>query len=116
MNEYDSYESDTENDTRADFTDDILEELKHDIIIRKIDAFKNLLCKEPEFYGINKISSELILNFIDENNSKYKGKHYINDYQMELFDDLYSSIRENGVGCYGLYNNVAKRMIHFISV
>jgi hypothetical protein len=113
MNEYDSYDSDTDMDTRAEFTYDILEEFKNDSLIEKIDTFKNILSKEPQFYGINKISSQRILNFIDED-SDYNGKYFINSYQKELFEELYSAIGKKGTE--KLYNKVAEQIISIVSV
>lgn len=113
MMELNDYDSDDDLDTRADFTDDILEEMKHDCIIKKIDLFKDLMAREPEFYGINKICSGSIYEIM--NNGKTLKQNSLSEYQKDLFDDLYTCIY--GIpGSLQLYNNVSKELVHSISV
>lgn len=111
--ELNDYESDDDLDTHADFTDDVLEEMKHDCIIKKIDLFKDLLSKEPEFYGINKICSGSIYQIM--NNGKTLKQNSLSEYQKDLFDDLYSSIYGTP-GNLPLYNKVVAELMSVISV
>lgn len=113
MMELNDYESDDDLDTRAEFTYDVLEEIKLDCIIKKIDLFKDLLSKEPEFYGINKICSGSIYEIM--NNGKTLKYNSLSEYQKDLFDDLYSSIY--GIpGSLQLYNKVVLDLMSIISV
>ena len=113
MMELNDYESDDDLDTRADFTDDILEEMKHDCIIKKIDLFKDLMAREPEFYGINKICSGSIYEIM--NKGKTLKKNILSEYQKDLFDDLYKSIY--GIpGNLQLYNKVVTELMSINSV
>lgn len=113
MMELNDYESDDDLDTRAEFTDDILEEMKHDCIIKKIDLFKDIMSREPDFYGINKVCSGTIYEIMNKGKTlKYNN---LTEYQKDLFDDLYTSIY--GIpGSLQLYNNVAKELIQVNSV
>lgn len=113
MMELNDYESDDDLDTRADFTDDILEEMKHDCIIKKIDLFKDIMSREPEFYGINKVCSGTIYEIMNKGKTlKYNN---LTEYQKDLFDDLYTCIY--GIpGSLQLYNNVAKELVQINSV
>ena len=93
--ELNDYDSDTELDERADFTEDILEEIKLDKIFNSINKFKDLIKKEPDFYGIEMYSACEIYHKIKNLKIKnYKGN--LTKYQYELFEDLYDSIGENG--------------------
>lgn len=107
------YDSDEELYPRAQFTHDILEEMKNDCIIKKIHLFKNILCKEPEFYGVDKICSEKIHEIINSAHISYE--HIIDEYQTGLFNDLYTGIY--GIsGNILLYNNVAKKILNIVLV
>lgn len=88
------YDSDV-SDVYADFSDEILEEIKEESWLKSINSFKNLICKEPEFTGIENISSYEILNILLNKNvkpNKLNNISCISEYQTELFEDLTNSL------------------------
>tara|TARA_B100000035_G_C21032170_1_gene569036 strand:+ start:1929 stop:2264 length:336 start_codon:yes stop_codon:yes gene_type:complete len=83
--DYDS-DSDT-SDTYAEVSDEILEELKLESQLRSICIFKEWISREPEFIGINNISSQELLDILSCSNIK-KSKKSLTEYQLKLFKDL----------------------------
>lgn len=82
------YESD-EYDTVADISENIINELKENYQLNCISRFKEHISHEPEFYGINNISSFRILEIL-KNPKKIKSnkRFYVSEYQYELLEDV----------------------------
>jgi hypothetical protein len=71
----------------AQFSNEILFELRENFLLKSISLFKYYIRKEPEFYGIHSISPFEILEMFKNPKNK-KAKKQITEYQYELFDDL----------------------------
>lgn len=84
------YDSDC-SDTYAEFSDEIVAELKQNSQLVSISLFKECISKEPEFIGINNISSCDLL-YILLNPKKTNAKIKISKYQLELFQDICNEI------------------------
>lgn len=82
------YDSDA-SDTYAEFSNDIISELEENSQIESISKFKEYISHEPEFCGINNISSFDILHIIkNPRKTKFKRNFYISEYQCELLEDI----------------------------
>tara|TARA_B100001758_G_scaffold53652_2_gene44043 strand:- start:1791 stop:2141 length:351 start_codon:yes stop_codon:yes gene_type:complete len=88
------YDSDC-SETYAEFSDEILSELTENSQLESIFLFKESISNEPEFTGINNISSYEILT-IFKNPKKTKAKSNLTQYQLELFKNI----------CYEIFDNV----------
>ena len=74
----------------AEYDTDTLEEIEEDRCLNIINEFKLEIKKEPEFYGIDNISSYEILNLTCVD---YKFTDSILDkQQLDLFDKMFLSI------------------------
>ena len=80
------YDNDT-NEDYADISDDIIEEVIQNSQLESISLFKDYISREPEFTGINYISSYDILQ-IFLNPKKCKKNGCISNYQLDLLRDL----------------------------
>ena len=81
------YDSDV-SDTYAEFSDEILAELKENSQLVSVSLFKELISKEPEFTGINNISSFELLGIFSCPNNYISYKSNLSRYQLSLFRDL----------------------------
>ena len=82
------YNSDTHDDY-ADFSDEIIEEIKENSQLKSLSLFKDYICHEPEFTGIGYISSyDLLQIFQNPKKCKCKHKSCISNYQLDLLKDL----------------------------
>lgn len=77
-------------DEIADYDTDTLEEIEEERCINIIEEFKKDIKKEPEFYGIDNISSVEIYNLTCINNSYTK--NILTEQQLQLFDKMFLSI------------------------
>lgn len=91
--ELNDYNSENEEEYNS-FDEETLEDKVLYDKLESISKFKNHIDKEPEFYGITKISDVKILNIIEKN--KENKKNVLSEYQIELFIDLYKSIKKEG--------------------
>lgn len=92
-NDYDS--EDYEFNLYREYTPDVLAEFEEDKKIEVVQFYKEKLSKEPEFIGINNISSGKILDIIENTNKYYK--IYNNVYKLSIeqyyiFNDMYSEL------------------------
>lgn len=87
------YDSDC-SDTYAEFSDEILGELKQDYQLASISLFKKYISKEPVFTGIDNISSYELLT-IFANPKKTRATSKLTDSQLELFQDICNEIFDN---------------------
>ena len=95
MNYFDlnDYDSDTD-DQYEPLDEETLEDLEFYSKLESVSNFKKHIDKEPEFYGINKLSAAFIYDIIKkEGTSKNKS---LSDYQLELFEDLYNALDKEG--------------------
>ena len=109
------YDSDN-SDTYADFSDVIIDELRENSQLESIAKFKNHISHEPEFCGINNISSFSILEIL-KNPRKIKNRRnfYISDYQYELLKDIcYTIFSKTFNNIY--YDSVANQIFQKIYV
>tara|TARA_B100000427_G_C15491190_1_gene587706 strand:- start:493 stop:867 length:375 start_codon:yes stop_codon:yes gene_type:complete len=82
--------SDDSEDEESEIPLDIQAELLENENIVSIMKFKEYIIRQPIFIGINNISSNEILNIIKNNvNSRTIKKELLDNYEVELFDDLY---------------------------
>ena len=82
------YDSDSF-DTYAELSDEIIDELVENTQLESIFKFKNHISLEPEFYGINNISSFSILNILkNPKKTKLNRNFYVSEYQYELMEDI----------------------------
>ena len=95
-NDYDSDEIDS--NLYKEYTADILAEFEEDKKIAVVQFYKEKLSKEPEFIGINNISSGKILNIIENTNNLsardlklYKNIN-LSVEQYYIFNDMYSDL------------------------
>ena len=77
-------------DEIADYDTDTLEEIEEDRCINIIEEFKKDIKKEPEFYGIDNISSTEIYNLTCMNNPYTE--NILTEQQLYLFDKMFLSI------------------------
>tara|TARA_Y100001963_G_C6760950_1_gene439447 strand:+ start:465 stop:794 length:330 start_codon:yes stop_codon:yes gene_type:complete len=101
-------------DTRADITWEIFSKLKETSQLESVWLFKDYISKEPEFIGINAISSSKLLDILS-NPKKIKSKIYLSEYQLELFRDL-SLTLFNEIHADEYYNRVSEQIFLFIYV
>ena len=86
------YDSDTY-DEYAEFSDEIIEEMKENSQLKSISLFKDYISREPEFTGIGYISSyDLLQIFQNPKKCKRKPKSCISNYQLDLLKDLTSTL------------------------
>lgn len=107
------YDSDC-SDTYAEFSDEILAELKEESQLASISLFKKCISKEPEFTGINNISSYEILT-IFSNPKKTRAKSSLTEYQLELFKDICNEIFDK-IYTAEYYNRVSEQIFSRIYV
>ena len=88
------YDSDTYDDY-ADFSDEMIQEMKENSQLKSISLFKDYICHEPEFTGIGYISSYDLLHIFQNPKKskckckcKCKPKGCISNYQIDLLKDL----------------------------
>jgi len=114
MNFQDNLVIDDEIDEMAGYDTETLEEYEEDRCLDIVDEFKQALKMEPEFYGIDYISSFEILNFtyMDHMFTKH---HYLTDSQLELFDSMFMSIY-NYSSTESNYNFIANKIFSRIYV
>jgi hypothetical protein len=108
--DYDSEEA----DTRAGVTREIFLHLKESSQIESVCLFKDYIINEPEFVGINAISSHKLLDIL-YNPRKIKTRIYLSEYQLELFKDL-SLTLFNMIYSDEYYNDVANEIFSTIYV
>lgn len=107
------YDSDC-SDTYAELSDEIVAELKENSQLASISLFKESISKEPEFTGINNISSYEILT-IFSNPKKTRAKSNLTVYQLELFKDICNEIF-NSIYPDEYYNRVSEQIFSRIYV
>lgn len=113
MNHYDFNDFDSDSDDEpAQFSEEIIDEIILDIKLRKINQFKHLIKKEPEFFGIDKIADACILSIILLDNKVTDKK--LSKYQVSLFEDLYKNI--DILGTIENYEFVYKKICETIMV
>ena len=88
------YDSDTYDDY-ADFSDEMIQEMKENTQLNSISLFKDYISREPEFTGIGYISSYDLLHIFQNPKKckckckcKCKPKSCISNYQLDLLKDL----------------------------
>lgn len=107
------YDSDS-SDTYAEYTDEIIKELKENSMLRSVYLFKEYISHEPEFSSINNISSYEILNMF-LNPKKTKARNTLSKQQIDMFQDLTNSLfNETYPNEY--YNRVAEQIINRLCV
>ena len=94
-------------DEVADYDTDTLEYMEEDRCIEIMDKFKKSIKKEPEFYGIDNISSIEILHLTYMNH--VKTKRILTEYQLDLFDNMFTSIH-NYSSTESNYNFIARKI------
>tara|TARA_B000000475_G_C15846348_1_gene386115 strand:+ start:255 stop:602 length:348 start_codon:yes stop_codon:yes gene_type:complete len=86
-------DSETEEDFRAEISDEILIEIEEDRKLNIIKKFKDYVKKIPELGWIDNLSSYSILNIIEaENKQLLKNKMYLEPFIYEIFDELFKSL------------------------
>tara|TARA_B100001175_G_C19320926_1_gene547710 strand:+ start:325 stop:654 length:330 start_codon:yes stop_codon:yes gene_type:complete len=101
-------------DIRADVTWEVLKKLKESSQLETVCLFKDYIIDEPEFIGINAISSCKLLDIL-YNPKKIKSKIYLSNYQLELFRDL-SLTLFNKIHADEYYNTVCEQIFSIIYV
>ena len=107
------YNSDT-SDTRVGVTREIFSKLKESSQLESVCLFKEYIIDEPEFVGINAISSCKLLDILN-NPKKIKPRICLSDYQLELFQDL-SLTLFNKIYGNEYYNRVCEQIFSIIYV
>lgn len=107
------YDSDCP-DTYAELSDEIVAELGQNSKLTSISLFKESISKEPEFTGINNISSYELLT-IFSNPKKTHAKSNLTGYQLELFQDICNEIF-NKIYPDEYYNRVSEQIFSKIYV
>ena len=107
------YNSDA-SDTRAEITWEIFSKLKESSQLESVCLFKDYIIDEPEFVGINAISSRKLLDIL-YNPKRTKSKIYLSDYQLELFQDL-SLTLFNRIYSDEYYNRVCDQIFSIVYV
>ena len=107
------YNSDT-SDTRVGVTWENFSKLKESSQLESVCLFKDYIIDEPEFVGINAISSCKLLDIL-YNPKKIKSKIYLSEYQLELFQDL-SLTLFNKIYGNEYYNRVCEQIFSIIYV
>lgn len=107
------YDSDC-SDTYAELSDEIVAELRQNSQLASISLFKESISNEPEFTGINNISSYEILT-IFSNPKKTHAKSNLTEYQLELFQDICNEIF-NKIYPDEYYNRVSEQIFSRIYV
>tara|TARA_B100000085_G_scaffold238649_1_gene228244 strand:- start:11 stop:346 length:336 start_codon:yes stop_codon:yes gene_type:complete len=109
------YDSD-DYDTYAEISDDIAEELQENNQLDCIFRFKQHISKEPEFYGIDNISSFSVLQILkDPKKTKLNKSFYLSEYQYELLEDICACVL-NKTFTRGYYSAVANDIFNKIYV
>jgi len=98
---------DEDSDEVAGYDTDTLEYMEEDRCIEIMDQFKNSIKKEPEFYGIDNISSVEILHLTYMNH--VKTKRVLTEFQLYLFDNMFTSIH-NYSSTESNYNFIARKI------
>lgn len=101
-------------DEYAELSDKILAELKQDSQLVSISLFKETISKEPEFTGINDISSYEILT-IFSSPKKSRAKSSLTYHQLELFQDICDEIFDR-VYPDEYYNRVSEQILSRIYI
>lgn len=108
--------SDEDNDNYIELPYDIIKELEYDKKINIVNFYKQLLEKEPEFYGLNNINSGKFLNVLE--NTKIfkmdKNDYKINYEQYLIYNKLYNDLKLDGN--YDLYNSITKNIYKLIYI
>lgn len=85
------YEEYNDCDERAEFDQETLDFLEEERKLKVISNFKDFISKEPEFYGINNISSFEILNIINTTTSNNNNYDYP-EWQINFIDDMINEV------------------------
>ena len=85
------YEEYNDGDERAEFDQETLDLLEEERKLKVISNFKDFISKEPEFYGINNISSFEILNIINTTTSNINNYDYP-EWQIKFIDDMINEV------------------------
>lgn len=109
--ELNDFDSDSEDDYDY-FSEEIIEEMILDSKLKSVSLFKKHIDKDPEFYGINNIIDFVLLNIIDKGGKS--SNNILNEYQIELFDDLYKTLGKKGK--IENYNYVYEQILNKIQV
>ena len=105
----DFFDSDIDEDYRADLSDEILLEIEEDRKTRIIRKFKDYVKNIPEFSYIDNISSYSILDIIETKYEISKEKKILDPLIYDVFDDLFVSMYGT-VGNYLEYNCIFKKI------
>tara|TARA_B100000287_G_scaffold118083_1_gene110008 strand:- start:3245 stop:3601 length:357 start_codon:yes stop_codon:yes gene_type:complete len=105
----DFVDSDTDEDYRAELSDEILLEIEEDRKTRIIRKFKDYVQNIPEFSCIYNISSYSILDIIESKHEISKEKKILDPLIYDVFDDLFVSMYGT-VGNYLEYNYIFKKI------
>jgi hypothetical protein len=85
--------SDDEDDYVDDLPDWFLAEEELFTNLSIINKFKKYISKQPTFMAIECMSDVEIMDIINNSNSDFKPKkRHLEDYEIELFDNLYTSL------------------------
>lgn len=116
LNDYnEEYYSDEDNDIRAEYSSEILEEMEYDKNISIVSFYKELLMKEPEFIGIKNMCAAKIFDIIQNTKFpiKYNKINLTND-QISIFNNMYTDLKLNLD--YDIYIAVTKNIYDIIYV
>jgi len=114
MLQEDYFLDDEELDVPAPFTEEILKEFELDSKLKSISLFKNCACKEPNLYGIQKLSDYKIFTIL-ETSKKYNEINKMTVSEILLFEDLFVSMYGVPSNIY-VYNDMYKKLIKETSV
>ena len=115
--EYDN-DSGNENDDFIELSNEIKIEIENQRKFNAICFYKDQLYHEPEFIGINNISSSDILYIIENTQIACKlctKDHKLTNDQIRIFDNMYIELFGNKYHI-NIYNSVTKRIFEKIYI
>lgn len=117
IEEYD-YDSGNDYDEFSELSPEIQTEIENDRRFNIVIFYKEKLYHEPEFIGINNISSALILYIIDTTHIACKlntKDHRLTNNQICIFDNMYIELFGNKSNI-NIYNTVTKKIFEKIYI
>jgi len=85
--------SDDEDLGTAELPEEYYEEEEHFSTLRSINKFKNYIDKEPEFYGISRISDVVLLDIMTNPSEVTIPKNFkLSDYHLDLMEDIFETV------------------------
>lgn len=115
--EYD-YDSGNDYDEFYELSPEIQKEIENDRRFNRVMFYKEKLYHEPEFIGINNISSALILHIIETTDIACKlntKDHRLTNDQICIFDNMYIELFGNKSNI-NIYNTITKKIFEKIYV